>query len=51
MKDTKKKLPEFKDEDRETKFWATADSTEYLDWQSGRRKKLIHLKPSLKTTP
>jgi predicted DNA binding CopG/RHH family protein len=49
MNDTKKKLPEFKDEDRERKFWATADSTEYLNWQSGKRKKLIHLKPSLKT--
>jgi predicted DNA binding CopG/RHH family protein len=49
MKDTKKKLPEFKDEDRERKFWATADSTLYLNWQSGKRKRLIHLKPSLKT--
>ena len=49
MNDTKKKLPEFKEEDRERKFWATADSTEYLNWQSGNRKKLIHLKPSLKT--
>jgi predicted DNA binding CopG/RHH family protein len=49
MTDTKKKLPEFKDEDRERKFWATADSTQYLNWQSGKRKKLIHLKPSLKT--
>ena len=49
MTDTKKKLPEFKDEDRERKFWATADSTEYLNWQPGKRKKLIRLKPSLKT--
>jgi predicted DNA binding CopG/RHH family protein len=49
MTDTKKKLPEFKSEDRERKFWATADSTQYLNWQSGKRKKLIRLKPSLKT--
>ena len=28
---------------------ATADSTEYLDWSSGKRRKLVHLKPSLKT--
>src|ERR1700689_635599 len=49
MTDTKKKLPEFKDEDRERKFWATDDSTQYLNWQSGKRKKLIRLKPSLKT--
>ena len=45
----KKKLPEFKSEDEERKFWATADSTEYVDWQSAQRKKLVHLKPSLRT--
>jgi predicted DNA binding CopG/RHH family protein len=45
----KKNLPEFKSEDEERKFWATADSTEYLDWTSGTRKKLVQLKPSLKT--
>jgi hypothetical protein len=32
----KKKLPEFKTEDDERKFWATADSTKYVDWQSGK---------------
>jgi predicted DNA binding CopG/RHH family protein len=45
----KKKLPEFKNEDAERKFWATADSTEYVDWQSAKRKNLVQLKPSLKT--
>jgi predicted DNA binding CopG/RHH family protein len=45
----KKKLPEFKSEEDERKFWATADSTEYVDWTSGKRKRLVHLKPSLKT--
>ena len=45
----KKKLPEFKSEDQERAFWATADSTEYIDWASARRRKLIRLKPSLKT--
>src|ERR1035441_3077706 len=50
MRNTKRKaLPEFKSEDDERKFWATADSTEYLDWSSGKRRKLVHLKPSLKT--
>jgi predicted DNA binding CopG/RHH family protein len=49
MSEMKKKLPEFKNEDAERTFWATADSTEYLDWPSATRKKLIHLKPSLKT--
>ena len=45
----KKKLPEFKSEEAERKFWATADSTQYLDWASGERRKFVHLKPSLKT--
>jgi predicted DNA binding CopG/RHH family protein len=34
----KKKIPEFKNEDDERKFWATA-----------KRSKLVNLKPSLKT--
>jgi len=45
----RKAVPEFKNEDEERKFWATADSTEYLDWSSRKRRKLVHLKPSLKT--
>ena len=45
----KKKLPEFKNEDDERKFWANADSTKYVDWESAKRKKLVRLKPSLKT--
>jgi len=45
----KKKLPDFKTEDDERKFWASADSTEYVDWRSGKRTKLVQLKPSLKT--
>lgn len=49
MRDMKKKLPEFKNEDEERKFWATADSTEYLDRPAGKRKNLVRLKPSLKT--
>jgi predicted DNA binding CopG/RHH family protein len=44
-----KKIPEFKNEDDERKFWATADSTAYVDWPSGNRRKLVRLKPSLKT--
>lgn len=45
----KKKIPEFKTEDQERKFWAAADSTEYVDWQTGERKKLVRLKPTLRT--
>jgi predicted DNA binding CopG/RHH family protein len=45
----KKKIPEFKTEEDEQKFWATANSTEYIDWSAGKRMKFVHLKPSLKT--
>jgi predicted DNA binding CopG/RHH family protein len=49
MRDMTKKLPEFKNENEEGEFWATADSTEYVDWQAGKRKKLVQLKPALRT--
>jgi predicted DNA binding CopG/RHH family protein len=49
IRDMKKKLPEFKNEDAERKFWATADSTEYVDWRSATRKKFVQLRPTLKT--
>lgn len=49
MPRTKKKLPEFKSEDEERKFWATADSTQYLEWGSATRIKPVKLKPSLRT--
>jgi predicted DNA binding CopG/RHH family protein len=45
----KKKLPEFKSEDEERAFWAAADSTEYIDWASAKPRKLVRVKPSLKT--
>ena len=45
----KKTLPEFKSEDQERKFWATADSTQYVNWPSGKREKLVNLKQSLRT--
>jgi hypothetical protein len=31
----KKKIPDFKNEDDERRFWAKADSTEYVDWPAG----------------
>jgi len=50
MKDSKiKKVPEFKTEGAEREFWANADSTEYVDWSSAKRRKLVNLKPSLRT--
>src|SRR6266567_3036171 len=44
----RKRLPEFKNECEERKFWATANSTEYVHGQSGKRKKLGRLKPSVR---
>ena len=44
-----KKIPKFKNENDERNFWATADSTEYVDWPSGKPRKLVQLKPSLRT--
>ncbi len=45
----KKKIPKFASEDEERKFWATADSTEYVDWKKAGRVVLPNLNPSLKT--
>lgn len=45
----KKKIPKFKTEAEEQKFWSKADSTEYIDWKKAKRMVLPNLKPSLKT--
>jgi len=45
----KKKLPKFQSEDEEREFWATHDSTEYLEWQNAKRVTLSRLKPSTRT--
>ena len=44
-----KKIPKFKTEKEEQAFWASADSTQYIDWKNGKRMILPNLKPSLKT--
>jgi predicted DNA binding CopG/RHH family protein len=44
-----KKVPKFKTEDAERKFWATHDSTEYVDWSKAKRTVFPNLKPSTKT--
>jgi predicted DNA binding CopG/RHH family protein len=44
-----KKVPKFKTEKEEQEFWASADSTEYVEWKKGKRMVLPNLKPSLKT--
>ncbi len=45
----KRQIPKFESEDQERDFWATHDSTEYVDWSQARRVTFAHLKPSTKT--
>lgn len=49
MTNTKKQLPEFRSEEEEREFWATHDSTEFIDWSTARKRKLPNLKPTLRT--
>ena len=43
-----KKIPKFKSEDKEREFWATDDSTEYINWEKTKKTVFPKLKPSLK---
>jgi predicted DNA binding CopG/RHH family protein len=45
----KKRIPKFKSEDAERRFWAKADSTGYIDWDTAKRVVLPKLKPSQRT--
>ena len=49
MESKKKAIPEFKTEEDERAFWSTADSTKYIDWSSAKRRKLVQLRPTLRT--
>ncbi len=41
-----KNIPEFKNEEEERKFWATNDSTDYVDWSKAQKAVFPNLKPS-----
>ena len=41
-----KPVPEFKNEDEERAFWATHDSSEYVDWSKAKRVLFPNLKPT-----
>jgi predicted DNA binding CopG/RHH family protein len=49
MASTKKQIPEFRSEQDERDFWAGHDSTGFIDWQSGQKRRLPNLKPSVRT--
>ena len=46
----RKKIPTFRDEDAEREFWATADSTDYVDWSEAKRLILPNFRPTLRKT-
>lgn len=41
-----KKVPKFKNEDEEAKFWNTHDSTDYFDWSKAKNVIFPNLKPT-----
>ena len=45
----KKKIPKFKTEAQERRFWQTHDSSQYVDWSEGEEVVLPNLKPSTRT--
>ena len=44
-----RKIPKFKGEDQERNFWASHDSTDYVDWRRSERVKLPNLRPTTRT--
>jgi predicted DNA binding CopG/RHH family protein len=45
----KKPIPKFQNEDEEREFWASNDSSDYIDWKKARRLTFPNLKPSTRT--
>ena len=44
-----KKIPKFKTEAEERRFWQDHDSTDYIDWSDAEKVTLAKLKPSTRT--
>jgi predicted DNA binding CopG/RHH family protein len=42
------RIPKFKNEEEEREFWATHDSTDYINWDKAERITFSNLKPSVK---
>ncbi|QTA80637.1 Toxin-antitoxin system, antitoxin component, CopG-like [Desulfonema limicola] len=43
-----KQIPKFKNEEEEREFWATHDSTDYINWDKAEKITFSNLKPSVK---
>ena len=44
-----KAVPKFESEEQEREFWATHDSSDYLDWSQATRHTFPRLRPTLRT--
>jgi len=49
MKKTSKRIPRFKSENEERKFWATHTPLDYFDVSKAKKVAFPHLKPSVKS--
>ena len=49
MSKNKKKIPKFKSEAEERKFWEANNSEDYIDWKKAEQVTMPNLKPSTKT--
>jgi predicted DNA binding CopG/RHH family protein len=49
MQNTYKDTPNFKSEEEERAFWATHDSTEFVDWDNAQAVLLPRLKPTTRS--
>ena len=49
MKKPPEKIPEFRNETEERRFWEEHDSSAYLDWHQAEQVVLPNLKPTTKT--
>ncbi len=44
-----KPIPKFESEDEEREFWATHDTTDYVDWRRAKPTTFSRLKPTTQT--
>jgi predicted DNA binding CopG/RHH family protein len=45
----KKQIPTFRNEEEERVFWASHDSTDYIDWKKAKRATFPNLRPSMRS--
>jgi predicted DNA binding CopG/RHH family protein len=49
VKQRMRKAPKFETEDQERVFWASHDSTDFVDWRRAERVNLPNLRPTTRT--